>query len=556
MLLATAGAIEGRKFKISADEVTLLGRSSKGLEVPDPLVSLQHARIEFTVEGFVLTDLDSAKGTYINEKRLRGASQPLEPGMEIRLGETVFEVGGQRAISTRWAVLLAAVLGVGALLSVCMGLLMGAPTGHTVLKWVEPVRQGGDGLPSPEIEVPQEFLRARAIDFQKLRIRRVTDFDYNGRDEVWLRYARDEYVATFDEQGRWVDLGELPAGCLDRDKTQGGTNIDGFPLEVCSGRLFMFIEGAYRVVQHDGVVVWTEALADPEPEPEPEPADGVAPALPDRKPGELAAFRVTLRHQDRLAGFLAQRGIDKPLHYLICEDAFDGVKAQVLTEQGRLQELGFGCLKDVSISGEGLGRVVAVAFTAAGHDALVNDVNTFYGGSPEGLFLDPRWRSLLDVVESDPGFLRGASKLRFEGTPQYFRAMAAEEPVPGGRRLLPTTLRAGFAPLAVTATLMSEGRNEIDPPGCSLLQADVEPWLCALSRGCLPSSKFVRVREVGCGEPRDVLSVSYGSHVADGGTDELEVRMSLDTRRYGDRVDVLRARLSYRMKGGAGFESN
>ncbi|HLF94936.1 MAG TPA: FHA domain-containing protein [Planctomycetota bacterium] len=62
-----------------------IGRSSENdLPLPDRRLSRRHARIEGDELGFVVKDLDSANGTWLNRRRV--ASDRLLQGDEIRVG--------------------------------------------------------------------------------------------------------------------------------------------------------------------------------------------------------------------------------------------------------------------------------------------------------------------------------------------------------------------------------------------------------------------------------------------------------------------------------------
>jgi pSer/pThr/pTyr-binding forkhead associated (FHA) protein len=69
---------------------TRIGRNpANDLVVPDPQVSARHAIIQNQSGHFVLFDLESTNGTYVNGRRL---TQPceLQPGDEIRIGERTY----------------------------------------------------------------------------------------------------------------------------------------------------------------------------------------------------------------------------------------------------------------------------------------------------------------------------------------------------------------------------------------------------------------------------------------------------------------------------------
>ena len=84
-LVVKAGAAAGQVFELSQD-VVLIGRSRQSdLVVEEPELSRQHARLVRQGEGYLLEDLDSTNGTFVNGVRLT-APQRLQPGDEIRFG--------------------------------------------------------------------------------------------------------------------------------------------------------------------------------------------------------------------------------------------------------------------------------------------------------------------------------------------------------------------------------------------------------------------------------------------------------------------------------------
>ncbi len=69
--------------------VQIIGRGSGShIIITDKSLSRRHAQIKTTPHGYVIEDLGSTNGTYINEKQVTG-SAPLRPGDTIRLGTTV-----------------------------------------------------------------------------------------------------------------------------------------------------------------------------------------------------------------------------------------------------------------------------------------------------------------------------------------------------------------------------------------------------------------------------------------------------------------------------------
>lgn len=80
---------EGEKsvYKIVSDQVAKIGRDpGNDVILRDPKVSRHHAEIIFEKGFFVLRDLSSANGSYVNGRKVRVA--PLTDGAEIRLGNS------------------------------------------------------------------------------------------------------------------------------------------------------------------------------------------------------------------------------------------------------------------------------------------------------------------------------------------------------------------------------------------------------------------------------------------------------------------------------------
>lgn len=67
--------------------------AASDLRLADPKASPQHARIDHTEDGYILTDLNSANGTFLNGERI-ASPVSLRPGDEVRMGDIVvnFEV--------------------------------------------------------------------------------------------------------------------------------------------------------------------------------------------------------------------------------------------------------------------------------------------------------------------------------------------------------------------------------------------------------------------------------------------------------------------------------
>src|SRR5512140_3110307 len=92
LILATA---EGQQA-IELRPVNSLGRHpNNSIQLLDKIVSKEHCIIELRGTQFILRDLGSLNGTFINNERVRGEA-PLKHGDEIALGATKgrFDDGG------------------------------------------------------------------------------------------------------------------------------------------------------------------------------------------------------------------------------------------------------------------------------------------------------------------------------------------------------------------------------------------------------------------------------------------------------------------------------
>jgi pSer/pThr/pTyr-binding forkhead associated (FHA) protein len=81
------GHQSGTSYDISSGAT--LGRGDVEIQLEDPFASTQHARIARQGHVFVIEDLGSTNGTYLNEEPLDGP-QPLRPGDRIRIGDCEF----------------------------------------------------------------------------------------------------------------------------------------------------------------------------------------------------------------------------------------------------------------------------------------------------------------------------------------------------------------------------------------------------------------------------------------------------------------------------------
>lgn len=90
-VVLTSGPRRGTEIKLS-DKPLLIGRSPDAdLRIQDDYTSTRHARLLKWNDTWMVQDLDSTNGTYVNDERV---SQPVEirRGTVVRIGTTTFEL--------------------------------------------------------------------------------------------------------------------------------------------------------------------------------------------------------------------------------------------------------------------------------------------------------------------------------------------------------------------------------------------------------------------------------------------------------------------------------
>ena len=87
-LIMRSGPTPGKELDLQQAELTLGRDVTNDIVVNDPEVSRKHARLTASVGGYVIEDLGSTNGTFINGQRLLGPHL-LNPGELIMIGENV-----------------------------------------------------------------------------------------------------------------------------------------------------------------------------------------------------------------------------------------------------------------------------------------------------------------------------------------------------------------------------------------------------------------------------------------------------------------------------------
>lgn len=96
-LLVLQGPDKGRRFELP-DAPTLVGRDSKQLPLSDNTSSRRHCEIHPFGDDWILKDLGSANGTYVNGQRV-DKQMTLKIGDQIRVGRTILVLGGAPGVN-------------------------------------------------------------------------------------------------------------------------------------------------------------------------------------------------------------------------------------------------------------------------------------------------------------------------------------------------------------------------------------------------------------------------------------------------------------------------
>jgi hypothetical protein len=390
------GARRGDKVKLRRGSSLIFGRGKEVFDLMDPMVATRHCAIVWDDDGFALEDLGSPNGTFIEGVDIGDRPVALRDGVSFVAGETVLRFQEERSLLPQWVywvALIALIVTFPAFLQLVVDWRMWdrmtpyleAPNTVTGAFGVY-----GDGT-GQMVNVPIDRCLARewGTKGSDLRIRRVSDWDDDGISELWVEGPRWERLYTFDARGEWLLMGEFPLGCQNapgegfRDLRCGNQTYrfrHGLPLWVGEDRCARGSnKGHYDLVSVDGVAVWVS-----------EPNDH---RIPTAHP-----YQMGLHAKRELATWLGERGIDTPIHFLVCEDFYPGMSAQFMTSNGHIERMKPGCVNTVDIGGGRAGqyasRPTAIAFTETGRRLLIEQLAVYLGGSTDGHFQSPsaaRW---------------------------------------------------------------------------------------------------------------------------------------------------------------------
>jgi pSer/pThr/pTyr-binding forkhead associated (FHA) protein len=92
-LLITAGDKAGYQLKLNHREITIGRAENSDLVIDDEFASTRHARLLKVDGAWVVEDLGSTNGTYLDGLKI-SSPVPLRLGSEVRIGKTAFELRG------------------------------------------------------------------------------------------------------------------------------------------------------------------------------------------------------------------------------------------------------------------------------------------------------------------------------------------------------------------------------------------------------------------------------------------------------------------------------
>jgi predicted component of type VI protein secretion system len=87
-LVMHSGPTPGKIFPLEGDVITIGREAGNGIVINDAEVSRKHTQFVFQGGKYIVTDLGSTNGTFVNGQRLTG-QHILQPGEVISLGEQI-----------------------------------------------------------------------------------------------------------------------------------------------------------------------------------------------------------------------------------------------------------------------------------------------------------------------------------------------------------------------------------------------------------------------------------------------------------------------------------
>ena len=92
-LTVSRGPDAGRNFTIGAAPVMVGRQAQCDIHIEDTWMSRRHARLAWTGTSYIVEDLGSTNGTFVNENRLeKDLPTPLTAGDELRFGDHSYQL--------------------------------------------------------------------------------------------------------------------------------------------------------------------------------------------------------------------------------------------------------------------------------------------------------------------------------------------------------------------------------------------------------------------------------------------------------------------------------
>jgi len=90
-LVITDGSREGMEMPLGRGPITIGRASDSNVVIRDDYTSTNHARLELRPDGWIITDLDSTNGTFLDGQRVTSSAHVAER-TPITIGTTTFEL--------------------------------------------------------------------------------------------------------------------------------------------------------------------------------------------------------------------------------------------------------------------------------------------------------------------------------------------------------------------------------------------------------------------------------------------------------------------------------
>ena len=90
-LVIVSGPREGMEIDLPPEQLTIGRSSESGMVIRDDYTSTHHARLMLWNDQWVIQDLDSTNGTFLDGERVT-VPTPVHPGIPVTIGTTTFEL--------------------------------------------------------------------------------------------------------------------------------------------------------------------------------------------------------------------------------------------------------------------------------------------------------------------------------------------------------------------------------------------------------------------------------------------------------------------------------